>query len=156
MSASEIIRQVSELAEPIATQLGLELVAVLYQTHTRPATLRVDIRNPAQGTGLTDCEQMSRALEEVLDQTDLIPSAYVLEVSSPGVERTLTTDREFIVFRGFPVMVKTFGPVDGKKQWEGRLLERDGEYVYLTIAGRRVAVPRSQVARVQLMRSERG
>ncbi|MBW4698139.1 MAG: ribosome maturation factor RimP [Aphanocapsa lilacina HA4352-LM1] len=154
MNPRDIVEQVTALAEPVAEQLGLQLVAVAYQTHTKPATLRVDIRHPTEGTGLDDCEKMSRALEALLDtRDDLIIGAYNLEVSSPGVERVLTTDREFVAFRGFAVMVRTFGPVDGKKQWEGRLLERDGENIYLTVAGRRVALPRPQVARVQLVQS---
>lgn len=156
MKPNEIVEQVSAMAEPIAMQLGLELVTVAYQTHTRPATLRVDIRHPSEPTGLEDCERMSRALEAALDTHDPIPSIYNLEVSSPGTERTLTTDREFIVFRGFEVQIKTFGPVDGQKQWEGRLIERDSDHVHLNIQGRRVALPRAQVAKVQLRSAEQG
>jgi len=156
MKAQDIVAQVTALAEPVAAELGLELVAVAYQTHTRPATLRVDIRNPAQDTGLDDCERMSRALEPILDAHDPIVEAYTLEVSSPGIDRTLTTDREFIAFRGFEVTVRTYGPVHGKKEWQGRLVERDDENVHLTVQGRRVSLPRTQVASVRLARAAQG
>ncbi|AGY56849.1 ribosome maturation factor RimP [Gloeobacter kilaueensis] len=151
MKPHDIVEQVTALAEPLAAELGLQLVAVAFQTHTRPATLRVDIRHPTSDTGLDDCERMSRALEARLDAQDIVAGAYNLEVSSPGVERVLTSDREFVAFRGFAVIVKTFAPVGGKKQWEGRLLERDEANVYFTVGGRRVALPREQVARVQLI-----
>lgn len=154
MNPQAIVEQVTAIAEPLAEQLGLQLVAVMYQTHTKPATLRIDIRNPSDQTGLDDCEKMSRALEPLLEAQEMLLGAYNLEVSSPGTERTLTTDREFVAFRGFPVLVKTYGPIDGKKQWEGRLLERDSEHVYLTIGGRRVGVPRPQVAKVQLVQDD--
>jgi ribosome maturation factor RimP len=152
MQNQEIIERITALAEPVAEQLGLELVAVAYQTHTRPATLRVDIRNLSEQTGLDDCARMSRALEAVLELDDPITSAYTLEISSPGVERNLTTDREFTAFRGFAVLVKADEPIDGKLQWEGQLIARDEEHVHLSLQGRRIALPRAQVSLVQLTR----
>jgi ribosome maturation factor RimP len=91
----------------------------------------VDIRNCADDTSLDDCERMSRALEEQLDALDLIPDSYVLEISSPGISRELTTDREFISFKGFSVIVKTSEPVEGHTEWRGKLIRRDDTGVYL-------------------------
>lgn len=90
-----LIPQIIEIATPIAEELTLEVVEAVFQTNKRPPTLRVDIRNPAQDTSLNDCEQMSRALEAALDHLDIIPGAYVLEVSSPGTTRKLNSDRGF-------------------------------------------------------------
>lgn len=145
-----LIPKIIELAGPIAEQLDLELVDVVFQTNKRPPVLRVDIRNCATDTSLEDCERMSRALEEQLDATQAIPDAYVLEISSPGVSRQLTTEREFIAFKGFPVLVKTYGPYEGKKEWRGNLKGRDEEAVHLNQKGRAIAVPRNIVAKVQL------
>ncbi|MBW4650500.1 MAG: ribosome maturation factor RimP [Kastovskya adunca ATA6-11-RM4] len=145
-----VIPQLIDLATPVAEQLGLEIVGAVFHTNQRPPVLRVDIRNRTADTGLEDCERMSRALEEELDASDLLPDAYVLEVSSPGTSRQLMTDREFIAFKGFPVLVKTFAPFEGHKEWQGQLISRDETNIYLNRKGRSFAIPRELVARVQL------
>lgn len=145
-----LIPQLIDLATPVAEKLGLEVVGAVFHTDRRPPVLRVDIRNCFGDTGLDDCERMSRALEEQLDATDIIPDAYVLEISSPGISRQLTTDREFISFKGFAVLVTTSEPYDGHKEWRGKLNGRDETSVYLNQKGRAIAIPRQLVTRVQL------
>lgn len=145
-----VVPQVIDLATPVAEQLGLEVVSAVFYTNQKPPVLRVDIRNQTQDTGLDDCERMSRELEAALDEVDLIPSAYVLEVSSPGTSRILDSDREFIAFRGFPVVVSTREPFEGQQEWVGQLVRRDEQAVHLTQKGRTLAIPRDLVYRVQL------
>jgi ribosome maturation factor RimP len=149
--AHPLIPQILELAAPIATALGLEVVNAVFHTNQSPPVLRLDVRNLQGDTSLTDCEQMSRALETTFDEIELIPDAYVLEVSSPGVSPILTSDREFVSFRGFPAMVSTAVPHDGKTEWTGNLIRRDDQAVYLSQKGRVVAIPRQLIAQVQLV-----
>lgn len=148
--AHPLVPQIIELAAPVASELGLEVVSVVFHTNQSPPVLRVDIRNPQQDTGLEDCERMSRALETRLDEVDIIPDAYVLEISSPGISRQLTSDREFISFKGFPVSVTTNEPHDGQKEWRGQLIRRDETKVYLNRKGRIVEIPRALIAKVQI------
>lgn len=148
--AHPLIPQLIDLATPVAEDLGLEVVGMVFHTNQRPPILRVDIRNPQQDTGLDDCERMSRALEATLDETDIIPDSYVLEVSSPGISRQLNTDREFISFKGFAVIVNTSQPYEGQKEWTGQLIRRDDTAVYLNQKSRVFAIPRSLITRVQL------
>jgi ribosome maturation factor RimP len=148
--AHPLIPQITDIATPIATELGLEVVAVVFHTNQRPPALRIDIRNPATDTGLEDCERMSRALEAELDAQDLIPFVYTLEVSSPGTSRELTTDREFNAFQGFAVQVTTNQPVDGKTQWQGQLIRRDDTKLYLSQKGRTIEILRELVGKVSL------
>jgi ribosome maturation factor RimP len=145
-----IVPQIIELATPVAEELDLEIVGVVFHTNQRPPVLRVDIRNPHQDTGLHDCERMSRALEASLDAVQIIPDAYVLEVSSPGISRLLVTDREFIAFKGFPVIVWTSSPYEGQQEWTGQLIRRDETTVFLTQKGRVVEIPRTLITKVQL------
>jgi ribosome maturation factor RimP len=145
-----LIPQIIDLATPVAEELGLEVVGVVFHTNQRPPVLRVDIRNPQEETGLNDCERMSRALEASLDGSDIIPDAYVLEVSSPGISRQLTTDKEYLSFKGFPVIVFTSQPYDGQQEWIGQLIRRDEITVYLNQKGRVIEIPRTLVSRVQL------
>jgi ribosome maturation factor RimP len=145
-----LVPQILELATPVAAELGLEVVGAVFHTNQRPPVLRVDIRNPIQDTGLDDCERMSRALEASLDAAEIIPDAYVLEISSPGISRQITTDREFISFKGFPVIISTSPPYEGQQEWIGQLVRRDETAVYLNQKGRVVEIPRTQITRVQL------
>lgn len=145
-----LVPQIIDLATPVAQQLGLEIVGIVFHTNQRPPVLRVDIRNPQQDTGLDDCERMSRALEASLDVAEIIPDAYVLEVSSPGISRQMITDRDFISFKGFPVVISTSPPYAGQQEWIGQLIRRDETTVYLNRKGRVIEIPRSLVTRVQL------
>jgi ribosome maturation factor RimP len=145
-----LVPQIIELATPVATELGLEVVGAVFHTNQSPPVLRVDIRNPQQDTGLDDCERMSRALEASLDAAEIIPGAYLLEISSPGISRQLVTDREFISFKGFPVIVSTSPAYQGQQEWTGQLVRRDETAVYLNQKGRVVEVPRALITRVQL------
>ncbi|MBF2027291.1 MAG: ribosome maturation factor RimP [Oscillatoriales cyanobacterium C42_A2020_001] len=145
-----LIPQVLDLATPVAASLGLELIGAVFHTNQSPPVLRVDIRNLSADTGLDDCEQMSRALESALDEVGLIPDAYVLEVSSPGVPGVLSTDREFTSFKGFPVVVTASEPYAGQREWSGQLIRRDETAVHVSVKGRAIAIPRNLVTRVQL------
>jgi len=145
-----VIPQVIDLATPVAQGLGLDVVGAVFHTNQQPPVLRVDIRNLTSDTSLDDCERMSRALEPALDAADLIPDAYVLEVSSPGISRLLASDREFISFKGFAVHVRTQEPLEGQREWRGQLIGRDDAAVYLNRKGRTLAIPRELISQVQL------
>ncbi|MNT90287.1 Ribosome maturation factor RimP [compost metagenome] len=94
---------------------------------------------------------MSRALDEALDaQPDLLPSAYMLEVSSPGAERPLRSERDFDRFKGRKVLIKTYVPVGGKKEWTGELLGADAATVRIQGPQGEQEFSREQVSLVRL------
>ncbi|MBW4662464.1 MAG: ribosome maturation factor RimP [Drouetiella hepatica Uher 2000/2452] len=146
-----LIPQVIDIATPVAATLELDVVGAVFQTNQSPPVLRVDIRNRQDETSLSDCERMSRALEAALDAVNLIPDLYVLEVSSPGISRSLETDREFISFKGFPVVVTADQPYEGQVSWTGNLVRRDETSVFLNQKGRAITIPRHLVSKVQLV-----
>ncbi|MDY7024455.1 MAG: ribosome maturation factor RimP [Cyanobacteriota bacterium] len=152
--AHPLVPKIIDLATPVAEALGLEVVGAVFYTNQAPPVLRVDIRNPNRDTGLDDCEQMSRALEEQLDTVDLIPDAYVLEISSPGISQKLTSDRDFISFKGFPILIRTSEAHKGQKEWSGKLIRRDETAIYLNQKGRQMAIPLKIVAEVLLQEGE--
>lgn len=149
-----LIPPILALATPIAQTLGLEVLGAGFQTNQTPPVLRVDIRNPQGDTGLDDCEAMSRALEASLDAANLITEAYVLEISSPGLSETLSSDRDFMAFRGFPIQVTVDPAHAGRHQWQGRLIRRDDTAVYLNQRGRTLAIPRDRIRQVQLIQTD--
>jgi ribosome maturation factor RimP len=141
--AHPLIPQIWQIAEQVAPDLGLEVIGVVLHTHKSPPIVRIDVRNLTAHTGLDDCERMTLALSSSLDE--LIPFAYVLEVSSPGTNRQLVTDREFRAFRGFQVVVK-----GEDKEWIGQLVERTPTAVVITQKGKRVEIPHSDIHQVEL------
>jgi ribosome maturation factor RimP len=145
-----LIPQIIDLATPVAAELGLEVVSIVFHTNQNPPVLRIDIFNPLQDIRLDDCERMSRAFEASLDAAEIIPDAYVLEVSSPGISRQLVTDREFISFKGFPVVISTSPPYEQQQEWIGLLIRRDETTVYLNQKGRVVEILRNLITKVQM------
>jgi ribosome maturation factor RimP len=148
--AHPLIPPILELVTPTVSELGLEVVQAVFQTNHSPPILRIDIRNPAGDTGLDDCERASRAIEAQLEATNLIEEAYVLELSSPGLSNCLTTDRDFISFRGFPVLIRTQAPFQGQQEWVGRLIDQDETSIRLNLKGRAIAIPKHLVEQVLL------
>lgn len=147
-----LVPQVESLAAPVATKLGFEVVNVIFHTNHNPPVLRVDIRpqDPALETALEHCEIMSLALEECLDAADLVTGNYVLEVSSPGIADVLASDRDFEVFKGFPVEIAVDPAYKGKTHWLGTLVERQSEAIIIAQKGRRIKLPRQTVQSVTL------
>ncbi|NJN19947.1 MAG: ribosome maturation factor RimP [Leptolyngbya sp. RL_3_1] len=146
-----LIPDLLDLAKPIADQLNLDIVEAVFQTNQSPPVLRVDIRNRHQAdTGLDDCEQMSHALDEALEASGLMPGAYVLEVSSPGVSPILSTDRDFSTFKGFMVEADLQETYKNKITWIGQLISRDEHSITLSQKGRPIKIPRSLVSVVRL------
>ncbi|MBQ3507862.1 MAG: ribosome maturation factor RimP [Clostridia bacterium] len=125
-SGRGIADRVREIITPTADELGYYLWDVEYVKEGADFILRVTIDND-EGITIDDCEAMSRAIDPILDQHDPIPDQYLLEVSSPGIERELTRDDHFDFCVGEKVEVRLFAPVDGSRVWVGILGERDAE-----------------------------
>lgn len=146
---SRIAETVRNLAEPIAQGLSLELFDVEYLKEGANWVLRVTI-DAEPGISHAECEAMSRALEVVLDEKNVIDSAYMLEVSSPGAERPLRNDHDFERFKGRTVLLKTFSSVDGQKEWKGTLLGQTDGIIQLQTPKGEVNFQKDQVSLVRL------
>lgn len=109
-----------ELSEEVAKAQGVYVVDVSYRKSGGTSILCFYIDKEG-GVGIDDCEQFSKAVEELLDEKDPIAENYSLEVSSPGVDRKLTKDREFVYYVGREVDVKLYAAEDGKKEFTGVL-----------------------------------
>ncbi|HWP34382.1 MAG TPA: ribosome maturation factor RimP [Thermodesulfobacteriota bacterium] len=148
--SSPVEEAVRALAEPIAADLGLEVVEVEFRREQGGWVLRLYLDKPG-GVTLDDCAAMSQELSPVLDAEDLIDHPYHLEVSSPGATRPLKTDRDFERFRGRRVRVATYEKIAGRKTFIGRLAGHSAEAIELeeeTIG--RVRLPRQAVAKANL------
>lgn len=146
----DVLGLVRSLAEPLATERGLVLVDVEYHGGRRQALLRVTLHK-SDGIGLDDLESFHRALAPLLDAADPVPGNYMLEVSSPGAERTLRTERDFEIFSGRAVQLAATEAIGGRREWQGRLLGvADGQVRIAASADEVLTVPLAQVAWAKL------
>ncbi|MBE3597993.1 MAG: ribosome maturation factor RimP [Limnochordaceae bacterium] len=150
MHPKAIEQLVIEQAEAVAKELGIEVVDVEFQPGPRGRVLRVFIDKPG-GVSVEDCRAVSVPLSGALDRLDPIPGPYRLEVSSPGVERPLRKAEDFERFAGREVEVHTYGPVEGRRHFTGRLKGLAGDRVQLEMEdGSMVALPREGISRARL------
>ncbi len=129
--SGNIAAKAEALAMPFAEQLGLILWDVRFVKEGAEWYLRFFIDKEG-GVNINDCENLSRALDEPLDQADFIDQGYYLEVSSPGLNRELTKDRHFVQMEGEPVLIKLYRAVNGSKTFSGILLEKKEDTLTIT------------------------
>lgn len=128
MNKGLITEKIRGIAENAATEESLELVHVELVGAVKNPIVRIFI-DKLEGVTLDDCSKVSRLVEAVLDADDFIPSAYTLEVSSPGLERELYSLQDFEKYAGNLAKVKTTHPVSGQKNFRGRITEVKGEEI---------------------------
>ena len=128
------IEEIENVLLPIANDLAIEIVEVEFkQGHSPALTVYIDTEN---GVDLDTCEKFHRAIDPVLDELDpTFGAAYTLNVSSPGLDRPLKTERDFNKCMGQKVEVKLFAPMKGKKFFEAKLVGYDGNCVGLEDKG---------------------
>lgn len=137
---SKTIDIVRDLTAPVMAAAGYELVDVEYQKEGKDWILRLFIDHlqseSDRGIGLDDCQKVSHLVTEILDEKDPIPGTYMLEVSSPGLERPLKKIQDYQRFAGHKAEIKLFEPVDGSRRLTGKLLGvADGKIVLETESG---------------------
>lgn len=115
-----IATKVEALAAPVAEGLGYELFDVEYVKEGPDYFLRLYITKE-DGIAIEDCEAMSRAVDPLLDEADLIKDHYYLEVSSVGLDRPLKKEKDFLYFMGEMIEVKLFRAINGSDYWVGQL-----------------------------------
>ena len=142
---SKVETQVEDLMTEILQGTAFELVDVEY-VKERDWYLRVFV-DKAGGIDLDDCQALSEQLSAKLDAADIIGGAYILEVSSPGIDRILKKDKDFVREAGKVVDVTLYAPLDGKKLYVGELEGRDEKFLHI----KNIApLPREKVALVRL------
>lgn len=149
MGKAKIDDIVREMTEPVVEILGLELVDIEYIKEGGSWFLRIFIDKP-EGITHDDCQAVSERVGALLDEKDLIPQSYILEVSSPGIERPLKKAADFERFRGYKVRASTFAPVNGQKEFIGELVGLEDAHVVIIVKNQSIALPLDHVARVRL------
>ena len=149
----DVAKRVADLIAPSLTDMGFELVRVQFTGNTRKTLQVMAERVDRVAMTVEDCAQISRAASALLDVEDPIAGQYLLEVSSPGLDRPLTRKDEFVRFAGFEVKIEIAMPIDGRKRFKGRLigLNDEGAIVMATEEAGEIAVPFSNFVRGKLV-----
>jgi len=142
-------QQIGTMVEPLIREKGLELVNIEYIKEGAHWYLRLYIDKDG-GVDMDDCSAVSHAVSEMLDEKNPIPQTYMLEVSSPGLERPLKKEEDFVRFQGSLVMVHTTSQFQGYKKFSGNLVGLINDEIVLEYNNERVAIPRTLVKKTHL------
>jgi len=156
-SEASVVARVRELAARVAASSGLEIFDVQFRREAVGLVVRVQIDRPGpsataeDSVSIDDCSRVSRDLSVLLDVDDVVPTAYTLEVSSPGLDRPLRREEDYRRFRGRRAKLVMSAPVDGQKFFKGTLGGLDnGDVLIDDEAGRQHRVPLGVITRANL------
>lgn len=145
MQTKDIISKVTQYVTPIIEENNFELVEVEFIKEGSNYYLRLYIDKEG-GFSIKDCELVSRYLENKLEEDDFIEKAYILEVSSPGIDRILKTDKEYVKYKGRIVDIKLFKPIDNIKEFQGELIGLFENQIIINENGKELKFNKKDVA----------
>lgn len=145
-----IADEVSKLVEPILAGIGFELVEVEYLMHYGRWVLRVYVDKEG-GVTIDDCASVSSELGDLIDVKEFIQHPYILEVSSPGLDRPLKKEKDFIQAIGKKVKIRMANPQMGRRNFSGYLYDFREEVLYLRVDNREVLLPWRDVEKANLV-----
>ncbi len=148
-----LLEELGRLAAKVAEDMSLELVEMSLRGSSKKRVLRLDIdREGPDGVGLEDCQRVSKHMGSALEDAGLIRDSYVLEVSSPGIDRPIRTDDDIRRNAGRRIQIETTEPIEGRKGFAGVLLGGEADWLELRIDDQEVLkIPRN---RIQMARQE--
>lgn len=145
----KVSEQVLALVQPIAQGFGLEVIEVLYEKKYDGMNLTVVIDKDG-GVTIDDCEKLHRAIDAPLDELDPIDTAYILNVSSPGIDRPLKTERDYKRNLNKKISVRLYTPQNGKKAYDGVLTEYDEDTFTIQLKnGNQITFNKKDTAKVE-------
>ena len=146
--------RLAQLIEPPIEAMGYRLVRVVVTSGRRPTLQVMAERLDDRPMTVEDCAQISHSVSALLDVADPIAGAYMLEVSSPGIDRPLVRAEDYDRFSGFEAKIELARPLDGRKRFRGRLLGTSGGNVRLSTENGETELPLEIVARARLVLTE--
>jgi ribosome maturation factor RimP len=145
-----VLKEIEQLIEPVLAEMGIELVDVEYLSGQGRRVLRIYADRPT-GINLDDCAMVSREIGNLLDVKDLLRHHYVLEVSSPGLDRPLKKEKDFFRATGRRIKVKTTVPLKGRRNFSGVLQSFENGILQLELDDTVVQIPEESVKKANLV-----
>ena len=150
MAKPPVTQAVTTLIEPILVSEGLELVDVNYKKEGKNWVLRIFIDKEG-GITLDDCQKVSHLTGDLIDIEETIKIPYSLEVSSPGLDRSLKREKDFLKFRGKRICLHSICPIENRKKFTGILSDFKDHNVVLDLDEKVVEIPLAKVAKANLV-----
>lgn len=149
MSGQRVEKIAERLVESIIDSLQCELVDIEYKKEGSQWYLRIYI-DKTGGVTIDDCQAVSEQVSKLLDEKDPIPHSYILEVSSPGLDRVLKKDSDFKRFKGSLIDVSLYKSIEGRKKYRGVLIDFTDEFLTVEVKEKTIDFKRSDIAMVRL------
>jgi len=142
-----------KIIDPVAQSMGYDVVriALLNSARGGAVTLQVMAERPDGSMEIGDCEKLSREISVLLDVEDPLPEEYILEVSTPGIDRPLTRRRDFENYAGFEAKIELSMPKDGRRRYRGKLLGITDDLVRINVDGEVFDLDFSNIHRSKLV-----
>ena len=150
MGKTSIYQLVSELIEPTVTEHNIELVDVEYIKAGKIWILRVFI-DKKQGITVLDCQKLSREIEDLIEIHELISDPYTLEVSSPGLDRPLKKEADFLRNKNKQIQLNTYAPIEGGKNFSGIVLDVKDKTLFLKNKDNCIELELANIAQAKLV-----
>lgn len=128
---------------------GVELIELLYRREGNAMVLRLLIDKPEGGITMDECAYFNSHIGQVLDNKNIIEGRYILEVSSPGLDRPLQTKNDFLRCKNKQVRVFLNQPVNEKIEWEGRIIKVEADSLYIDSGGTSIELPLAKVRKAK-------
>ncbi len=149
MGKGSVVESIYTLLTPILLEKHLVLVDVEYKKEGKNWFLRIFIDKEG-GITVGDCTQVSRRIEDLIEVEEVLPSSYTLEVSSPGLDRPLKKEKDFLRFQGKRACVTTFTPIGQQKIFKGTIRDFREDVLFLEPEHQLVEIPKHQIAKARL------
>jgi len=149
MGPSTICQEIFQLVEPILKVENLELVDVEYKKEGKHWYLRIFI-DKISGITLSDCQKISHRIEDLIEIESLINQRYILEVSSPGLDRPLKKERDFLRNKDRKIRLATLSPIQDKKRFSGVIKDVQDDSLVLETEGRLMRIPLTIITKAKL------
>ena len=145
----ETIDRVKEIAKDYMAEHDIEIVDITFRRESQGLVLRILADKP-QGIRVSECEEFNKFLSEALDKEDVIQDRYILEISSPGLDKPIKTDRDFERAMGKGLEITTYEMIDGRKTHEGSFLGMDKDNIIIESDGVSTVIPKNKIALARL------
>jgi len=145
-----LMKKIERLITPTAESMGYEIVRVIQSGAGKP-TLQIMAERPDGSMSVDDCGRLSQAVSAVLDVENVIPGAYFLEVSSPGIDRPLTRPKDFDRYKGMEAKIDAEPAVEGRKRFKGKITGLNGDIVEFEDEKGPVSIPFDHIQKAKLL-----
>lgn len=149
MGQEEDIDKIKELITPILDGEGIELVDLIFRREGKRMALRLLVDKPQGGISLENLAKLNQIISQLLDETPILQESYILEVSSPGLDRPLKLKKDFQRVIGKIVSVITSESIEGKKDFVGELNALEGEDIILKLESREIKIPLDKIIKAR-------